>query len=117
MCPWLTTAPTFARMDHGGAWRGRSGQRSDDMPSYVTLVKWSDEGAKTVKDTVQRARQVRADFQRRGITRFDVLWTQGRYDIVAICWGQRHVAHGHRPHSSQNRAANSLGDSPGMASP
>lgn len=54
------------------------------MPTYVTLVKWSDEGAKTVKDTVQRARQVRADFQRRGITRFDVLWTQGRYDIVAI---------------------------------
>jgi uncharacterized protein with GYD domain len=54
------------------------------MPTYVTLVKWTEEGAKTAKDTVQRARQVRADFERRGITRFDVLWTQGRYDIVAI---------------------------------
>ena len=57
------------------------------MPTNVILVKWTEEGAKTARDTVQRARQVRADFQRRGITRFDVLWTQGQYDIVAIAEG------------------------------
>ena len=54
------------------------------MPTYVTLLRWTDEGARNVKDTVQRARQVRADFERRGITRFDILWTQGQYDIVGI---------------------------------
>ncbi len=54
------------------------------MPTYVSLIKWTEEGAKTAKDTVQRAKQVRADFQRRGITRFDVLWTHGQYDIVSI---------------------------------
>ena len=54
------------------------------MPSYVTLIKWTEQGAQNVKDTVNRARQVRSDFERRGITRFDVLWTQGRYDIVSI---------------------------------
>jgi uncharacterized protein with GYD domain len=59
-------------------------ERSIDMPTFVVLVNWTDEGARNVKDTVQRANQVRADFQRRGITRFDILWTQGRYDILAI---------------------------------
>jgi uncharacterized protein with GYD domain len=54
------------------------------MATYVLLVKWTEEGAKAAKDTVQRARQVRADLERRGITRFETLWTQGRYDIVAI---------------------------------
>lgn len=54
------------------------------MPSYVALIKWTDQGAQNVKETVNRARQVRADVERRGITRFDVVWTQGRYDVVAM---------------------------------
>jgi uncharacterized protein with GYD domain len=54
------------------------------MPTYVALVKWTDQGAQNAKETVNRARQVRADFERRGITRFDVYWTQGRYDIVTL---------------------------------
>ncbi len=54
------------------------------MPTYVTLVRWTDQGAQTAKDTVNRARQVRADFERRGITRFEVYWTQGQYDIVTL---------------------------------
>jgi uncharacterized protein with GYD domain len=54
------------------------------MPSYVALIRWTDQGAQTAKDTVNRARQVRADFERRGVTRFEVYWTQGQYDIVSL---------------------------------
>ena len=54
------------------------------MPTYVTLIHWTDQGAQNAKDTVNRARQVRADFERRGITRFDVYWTQGQYDVVTL---------------------------------
>jgi uncharacterized protein with GYD domain len=54
------------------------------MPTYVALIHWTDQGAQNAKETVNRARQVRADFERRGIKRFDVYWTQGRYDIVTL---------------------------------
>src|SRR5437868_4978737 len=54
------------------------------MPTYVSLLNWTGEGSKDVKNTVERARATRADFERRGVTRMDILWTQGRYDIVSI---------------------------------
>ncbi|WIG59563.1 MAG: hypothetical protein OJF49_002310 [Ktedonobacterales bacterium] len=52
------------------------------MPRYVTLVRFTDQGAKTVKDTVQRARAFRADVERRGGKLGSIYWTQGAYDIV-----------------------------------
>jgi len=53
------------------------------MPTYVTLIKWTDQGARTAKDTVERARQFRGDLERRGGKLLSLYWTQGRYDIVA----------------------------------
>ncbi len=52
------------------------------MPNYVVLTRWTDQGVRTVKETVQRAQQFRADCERRGIKVHDFLWTQGRYDTV-----------------------------------
>ncbi len=52
------------------------------MPNYVILNRWTDQGVRTVKETVQRAQQFRADCERRGIRVHDILWTQGRYDTV-----------------------------------
>jgi len=54
------------------------------MATYVTLVNWTDQGIKTVKDTVQRAQQFRAECERRGVKLTSTYWTQGRYDLVVI---------------------------------
>jgi uncharacterized protein with GYD domain len=54
------------------------------MPSFVVLYKFTDEGAKTAKDTVRRAKEARANNEARGFKVQQLLWTQGQYDIVAV---------------------------------
>jgi uncharacterized protein with GYD domain len=48
------------------------------------LYKFTPEGAKNIKSTVQRTREVRADNEKRGFTMRGLYWTQGQYDLVAI---------------------------------
>ena len=52
------------------------------MPTYVSLIKWTDQGVRNSKDTVQRAQAFRADLERRGGKLVSIYWTQGHYDIV-----------------------------------
>lgn len=54
------------------------------MPTYVTLVNWTDQGLRTVKDTVSRARAGTALAERIGGKVNDVYWTIGPYDIVVV---------------------------------
>ncbi len=54
------------------------------MPTYVTLVNWTEQGVKDAKDTVRRAQEFRGDVERRGGKLLNIYWTQGRYDIVAV---------------------------------
>ena len=54
------------------------------MPSYVTFIKWTDQGIKNVKGSVQRAHQFRSDLEGRGCKLGSIYWTQGRYDLVSI---------------------------------
>jgi uncharacterized protein with GYD domain len=54
------------------------------MPRYVVLYKFTAEGAKTIRDTVKRARQTREEHEKRGFKVQTILWTQGPYDIVSI---------------------------------
>lgn len=54
------------------------------MSTYVVLYKFTDQGAKNVKDTVQRASEARADNERRGFKVQGIYWTQGQYDMVAV---------------------------------
>jgi len=54
------------------------------MPTYVVLYRFTDEGAKNIKSTVQRAREARAENERRGFKTQGIYWTQGQYDIMAI---------------------------------
>ena len=53
------------------------------MPTYVTLIQWTDQGVRNSKNTVQRARAFRDDVERRGGKLLSIYWTQGHYDIVA----------------------------------
>lgn len=54
------------------------------MPTYVVLYKFTDEGAKNVKGTVQRSRDARAENEKRGFRVQGLYWTQGQYDLVAV---------------------------------
>ena len=54
------------------------------MPTYVTLFKFTDQGIRNVKGTVQRTEANKQVAARAGITVKDVYWVQGQYDIVAV---------------------------------
>ena len=54
------------------------------MPTYISLVKWTEQGAKNARDTVKRAREFRSDVERRGGKLLSIHWTQGQYDLVTV---------------------------------
>jgi uncharacterized protein with GYD domain len=54
------------------------------MPMYVVLYTFTDEGAKNIKATVERAREARKVNEQRGFKTHGIYWTQGQYDIVAV---------------------------------
>ena len=54
------------------------------MPRYVVLYRFTDQGLKSIKDTVKRAEEVRKANESRGFKIIGTYWTQGQYDIVSI---------------------------------
>ncbi|MFL5761014.1 MAG: GYD domain-containing protein [Thermomicrobiales bacterium] len=54
------------------------------MARYVVLIDFTDQGVRSAKETVQRSRQARADWERRGVRMEAVYWTLGEHDIVGI---------------------------------
>ncbi len=54
------------------------------MPKYVILVNWTEQGVQSVPETTQRAAQVRQMIEQMGGRMDTLLWTQGRYDLVAV---------------------------------
>jgi len=54
------------------------------MPHYVVLYRFTDQGRKSVKDTVKRAAEVRKRNEERGFKILGQYWTMGRYDLVAV---------------------------------
>ncbi len=54
------------------------------MPKYVILYRFTDQGLKSIKDTVSRAAETRRMNEERGFKVIGTYWTQGQYDIVSI---------------------------------
>jgi uncharacterized protein with GYD domain len=54
------------------------------MPTYVTLINWTDQGVKNFKESVDRYEAARDAMRAQGISFKDVYWTVGPYDIVGI---------------------------------
>jgi uncharacterized protein with GYD domain len=54
------------------------------MPTYVSLINWTEKGAATFRDTVDRAEAGKALAVKFGGALKEVYWTIGPYDIVAI---------------------------------
>lgn len=54
------------------------------MPTYVSLVSWTDQGVKSYRDTVARAESFRDMVRQAGGQVRELLWTFGEYDIVTV---------------------------------
>lgn len=54
------------------------------MPTYVSLVSWTDQGVKDYRDTVARAESFRDMVRQVGGQVRELLWTFGEYDIVTV---------------------------------
>ena len=54
------------------------------MPTYVSLINWTDQGIKNYKDTTSRAEDFTKLAESVGGRVREVLWTVGEYDIVVV---------------------------------
>lgn len=54
------------------------------MPSYIMLIKWTQKGIETVKDTPQRVELAKNNFKSVGGNIKEVYFVFGKYDMVAI---------------------------------
>ena len=53
------------------------------MARFVSLLNWTDQGAKTASDTVNRAEAAMKVASDMGGS-LEILWTMGQYDMIAI---------------------------------
>jgi len=54
------------------------------MAKYVSLLQFTDQGVRTVKDTVKRAEAATAEAEKMGVKITDAFWTMGAYDVVIL---------------------------------
>ena len=54
------------------------------MPTYITLVRFTQQGAQTIKDAPGRLASARQAMRSMGAEMKAIYYTQGQYDAVAI---------------------------------
>jgi len=59
-------------------------ERRRTMPTYIGLVKLTDQGIRNVKETTKRAKSFREAAEKAGVKAREILWTMGRYDLVLV---------------------------------
>jgi len=54
------------------------------MANYISLLQFTEQGIRTVKDTVKRSAAGTADAEKMGVKVTDSFWTMGAYDVVLV---------------------------------
>ena len=54
------------------------------MASYIVLANYTEQGIRSVGDTLKRTDAVKALANKAGVTLKETYWTLGAYDVVAI---------------------------------
>lgn len=54
------------------------------MPTYVSLLHWTDDGVKHFQDTTARAKDFTKLVETRGGKVRELVWTVGEYDLVSV---------------------------------
>jgi uncharacterized protein with GYD domain len=57
------------------------------MPTYISLLRWTQQGAANVKDSPKRLDAGREAFKKLGVQIKDTYLTMGRYDLVCVIEG------------------------------
>ncbi len=57
------------------------------MVTYITLMNFTDQGVRNVKETTKRAEAFKEAAKNAGVTVKDMYWTLGHYDIVVTVEG------------------------------
>jgi len=57
------------------------------MPAYITLVNFTDQGARTIKDSPERFEAFKSLAESAGVSVKSVHWTTGAYDLVVVTEG------------------------------
>jgi len=57
------------------------------MPTYISLLRWTQQGAANVKDSPKRLDAGREAFKKLGVEIKDTYLTMGRYDLVCVIEG------------------------------
>src|SRR5207237_8556873 len=64
--------------------RARPHERKENMAMYVSLLQFTEQGIRNVKDTVKRAAAATAEAEKMGAKVTDSFWTMGAYDVVLL---------------------------------
>ncbi len=54
------------------------------MPTYVSLINFTDQGIRNVKDTLDRAQRAAEAAEKYGARFEQIYWTVGPYDLVVV---------------------------------
>lgn len=54
------------------------------MPTFITLLNWTDQGVRAYKDTPKRYEGFTAALQKLGCKLLNIYWTVGPYDLVVV---------------------------------
>jgi uncharacterized protein with GYD domain len=57
------------------------------MATFISLVSFTDQGIRGVKDSPKRAEAFKATAKKLGVTVKELYWTVGRYDVVVVMEG------------------------------
>jgi hypothetical protein len=72
-----------SRLDVTSERRIRQGKEKN-VPTYIGLVKLTEQGMRNVKETTKRAKSFREMTEQAGLKVRELLWTMGRYDLVLV---------------------------------
>src|SRR5437588_4683551 len=59
-------------------------EKESAMATYIVLFKWTEQGIKNAKESVDRVQQAGSLFGPMGVTIRSIWWTQGKYDLVGV---------------------------------
>ena len=54
------------------------------MAMYVSLLQFTDQGVRNVKDTRKRSEVATAEAEKMGVKIINTFWTMGAYDVVVL---------------------------------
>jgi uncharacterized protein with GYD domain len=54
------------------------------MAMYVSLLQFTEQGVRNVKDTIKRGTAATAEAEKMGVKVIDSFWTMGAYDVVLL---------------------------------